>query len=112
MIESHDEFIDEFQGRMLDAKLVGKVRVEFSPTDVERLISLDLIETDPEHRGQGLGDDALRLICELADNCGFAVQVIPKNINGPMRDEDLAAWYAKHGFRVSMMRRDPNHAGA
>jgi GNAT superfamily N-acetyltransferase len=110
MIDSLDEFIDEFERRMEDAQLSGKVRVELSATNTEHLVSLDLIETDPEHRGQGLGTRALNLIGELADKCGFAVQVIPKNLNGPMDDENLAAWYTRHSFRVSTMRRDPKHA--
>ncbi len=110
MIDSLDEFIDEFERRMKGAQLSGKVHVEFSPTDTERLVSLDLIEIDHERQGQGLGTRALNLIGELADKCGFAVQVIPKNLNGPMHDENLAAWYARHGFRVSTMRRDPKHA--
>jgi GNAT superfamily N-acetyltransferase len=110
VIDSVDEFIDEFEQRMKDAKLSGKVHVEFSRTDTERLVSLDLIEIDPEHRGKGLATRALNLIGELADECSFAVQVIPKNLYGPMHDENLAAWYSRHGFRVSTMRRDPQHA--
>lgn len=106
LIDSHDEFIDECQRRMQVAQLWGKVRVTFSGSE-SRLISLDLIEVNPEHRRNGLAGDALRLIGELADECGFAVLVIPKNLDGPMRDEELVAWYARHGFRVSAMRRDP-----
>jgi GNAT superfamily N-acetyltransferase len=111
MIDSQDEFIDEFERRLEAAQLLGKVHVAFSGTE-PRLISLDYIEVYAEHRRQGVGDDTLKLICELADECGFSVLVIPKNMNGPMRDEELAAWYAKHGFRVSTMRRDPKHPDA
>jgi GNAT superfamily N-acetyltransferase len=111
VIESHDEFIDEVERRMQDAQLFGRVHVTFSGTE-PRLISLDRIEVDAEHRRHGLADDTLRLLARLADECGFTVEVIPKSIEGPMRDEELVAWYARHGFRVSTMRRDPNPAEA
>jgi hypothetical protein len=106
-IDTLDEFIDAFETRLRDAGLQGKVRTIFSGTDSAKLISLDLIEVEPEHRNRGLSGAALRLMCDLADECGFAIEVIPKRIEGPMTDEQLVAWYTRHVFRVTRMRRDP-----
>lgn len=52
---------------------------------------------------------------QLADESGIALEVIPHSFDAPMSDEQLAAWYGRHGFYLvvgspesrNLMRREP-----
>lgn len=61
-------------------------------------LHLDLILIGPDHRGQGIADEVVRRLCEIADANGWPLSVRPTADFG----SDLARlrrWYARHGFK-------------
>lgn len=111
---SSDEFIEEVEVQLEQAGLTNVVRVDLSAPS-RGVVSLDYLEViDKGTLGARLGARALQLLLELSDRSGVALVVIPHSFDGPMSDDDLAAWYGRHGFMFAptmdtprQMRRDP-----
>ncbi len=112
---SGDDFREETQERLAAAGLSDDlIRVEIT-SFLPLLATIDYLYTrDPANWGKGIGRKALSVLTQLADEHDFALEVIPRNINGPMSDKDLKAWYERNGFRrvgsvdtPNLMRREP-----
>ncbi len=95
---SGDEFIEQFEERLRSAGLVEMLQVDLSATH-HGVVSLDLLKVlDKANLRKGLAAHALQLLLQLADEFGTSLEVIPRNIGGPLSDEVLDAWYRRHGF--------------
>ncbi len=72
------------------------------------MIAIDLLKVlNPSDLHKGIAGGVLRLLMKLADDSGYALEVIPHSFDGSMSDQQLAAWYGRKGFRVALMRREP-----
>jgi hypothetical protein len=74
-----------------------KVDVEQSS---ESAVSLDYVRVEPAARGRGDATRTLNLLMQMCDTAKMTIFVIPANIDDgdSLSDEDLAAWYSRHGF--------------
>lgn len=62
-------------------------------------ISIELIATDEEHRGQGAASHQLKALGKLADKWNITLRVLPAAQPGSSLDNaELIAWYQRHGF--------------
>jgi hypothetical protein len=111
---SADGFIEEWETRFGGTDLITRVDVRLSPAGVG-VVALDYVEViATDAKGTGLASRVLRLLLELSDESGIALEVIPHSFGGPLDDAELAAWYGRHGFLSApttdtprLMRRNP-----
>lgn len=71
--------------------------------DVARL---SMIRTDPESRGQGRAEEAMRQMTEQADREGVTLALNPEPLAGDTRTKKtrLRQWYRRHGFQPNTGR--------
>jgi hypothetical protein len=112
---SPDGFIEKAQDDLLAAGLgTDLIRVEISSV-IGGLAAIDFLEiVDQANLRKGVAGRVLQLLMQLADDSGFALEVIPHSFDVPMTDLQLRAWYERNGFRAAesseapnLMRRDP-----
>jgi GNAT superfamily N-acetyltransferase len=62
------------------------------------IIGIDRIQVDEAHRGEGHGENAMRAVCDWADQNGYTLALTPDPTWGSSKKR-LASWYRTHGFR-------------
>lgn len=82
-----------------------------SPGDVFPGWTITRINVPWEYRGQGYGTKILNMILEEADQEGVDLYLVASS-SGSMDDDELEAWYRRHGFHHDgrhsyYMRRRP-----
>jgi ribosomal protein S18 acetylase RimI-like enzyme len=63
-----------------------------------RVLELSGLHVEPERRHEGWGTALMRLVCAEADAEGAALLLCVEPSDSTMSREQLAAWYASHGF--------------
>lgn len=92
-------FLDNFKENprnFLNTKetIIGNTLVELNSID-DYTIHISSIRAI--HRQKGHGSNALKELCELADNLSVNLQLFPKSY-GAMTNTQLEKWYSKYGF--------------
>jgi len=105
-----DAVVEEFGDRLARQDYAKFVAVELSAGLMGDPVSLDLITTCPDQRGQGHADAALKLLTDLCDEARIDIELTASPRDSSTDRARLEAGYARRGFAHvpgdgSLMRR-------
>jgi len=65
-------------------------------------VSMRLVQVSPTRRGQGVGNNVVRTLTDLADKFGVTMYTSVHSLDATaMNNDQLTAWYGRHGFLPS-----------
>jgi GNAT superfamily N-acetyltransferase len=77
----------------------GNAKIFFKKTPQAKTVELDLITTDPNHRGQGHAKAALAKFLSVIDKYRYKVELMVVPRDTTTDTSKLMKFYSNHGFR-------------
>lgn len=68
------------------------------PAEMDRVLEVCKVWTDPDNRKQGFATELLKAVCDDADADGIVLILQPREFGHSSGLKELEAWYKRFGF--------------